>query len=192
MANNASGKIGRTVAVALLAALLLGGCAGGDMPAIDVTLDKHDDKVMVTTEDGRAVIEVTSFSGIGGLTATADAWPEAVVVRLRLRGLEGLEIRYGDVTIATGVSSSGQPSALTLSVLDEDGNVQSASPSSDVYYPNIQAVTPDGTTAVGPLAAGQRPPFPLPEGSALEITLPPHFHRDDHPSFTLQWIDFYR
>ena len=192
MANNASGQIGRMVAVALLAALLLGGCAGGNMPAIDVTLDKHDDKVTVTTEDGRAVIDVTSASGIGGLTATADAWPEAVVVRLRLRGLEGLEIRYGDVTIATGVSSSGQPSALTLSVLDEDGNVQSASPSSDVYYPNIQAVTPDGTTAVGPLAAGERPPFPLPEGSALEITLPPHFHRDDHPSFTLQWIDFYR
>ena len=181
------------VAVALLAALLLGGCAGSNMSAIEVTLDKPiDDRATVTTEDGRAVIDVTSAGGIGGLTATADAWPEAVVVRLRLRGLEGLEIRYGDVTIATGVSSSGQPSALTLSVLDEDGNVQSASPSSDVYYPNIQAVTPDGTTAVGPLAAGERPPFPLPEGSALEITLPPHFHRDDHPSFTLQWIDFYR
>ncbi len=193
MANNASGQIGRMVAVALLAALLLGGCAGSNMSAIEVTLDKPiDDRATVTTEDGRAVIDVTSAGGIGGLTATADAWPEAVVVRLRLRGLEGLEIRYGDVTIATGVSSSGQPSALTLSVLDEDGNVQSASPSSDVYYPNIQAVTPDGTTAVGPLAAGERPPFPLPEGSALEITLPPHFHRDDHPSFTLQWIDFYR
>ncbi len=193
MANNASGQIGRMVAMALLAALLLGGCAGSNMSAIEVTLDKPiDDRATVTTEDGRAVIDVTSAGGIGGLTATADAWPEAVVVRLRLRGLEGLEIRYGDVTIATGVSSSGQPSALTLSVLDEDGNVQSASPSSDVYYPNIQAVTPDGTTAVGPLAAGQRPPFPLPEGSALEITLPPHFHRDDHPSFTLQWIDFYR
>ena len=168
------------------------GCAGGNMEAIDVTLDKAADRAAVTTEGGRAVIDVTSAGGIGGLTATAETWPEEVVVRLRLRGLEGLEIRYGDVTIATGVSSSGQPSALTLSVLDEDGNVQSASPSSDVYYPNIQAVTPDGTTAVGPLAAGERPPFPLPEGSALEITLPPHFHRDDQPSFTLQWIDFYR
>ncbi len=192
MANNASGKIGRTVAVALLAALLLGGCAGGNMPAIDVTLDKHDDKVMVTTEDGRAVIEVTSFSGIGGLTATADEWPEEVVVRLRVRGLEGLTIRYGDVIITTGVSSTGDPTALTLSVVDDEGNVQSASPSSDVYYPDIRAITPDGTTAVGPLAAGERPAFPLPEGSAFEIVLPPHFYRDDHPSFTLQWIDFYR
>lgn len=180
------------VAVALLAALLLGGCAGGNMAAIDVTLDKADDRATVTMDDGRAVIDVTSASGIGGLTATANAWPEEVVVRLRLRGLEGLEIRYGDVTIATGVSSSGQPSALTLSVVDEDGNVQSASPSSDVYYPDIRAITPDGTTAVGPLAAGERPPFPLPEGSAIEIALPPHFHRDDQPSFTLQWIDFYR
>ena len=70
--------------------------------------------------------------------------------------------------------------------------VQSASPSSDVYYPDIRAITPDGTTAVGPLAAGERPALPLPEGSAFEIALPPHFHRDDYPSFTLQWIDFYR
>ena len=54
------------------------------------------------------------------------------------------------------------------------------------------AVTPDGTTAVGPLAAGERPALPLPEGSAFEITLPPPFYRDDYPSFTLQWIDFYR
>ena len=162
------------------------------MEAIDVTLDKADDRATVTTEDGRAVIDVTSAGGIGGLTATAETWPEEVVVRLRLRGLEGLEIRYGDATIATGVSSSGQPSALTLSSVDENGNVQSASPSADIYYPDIQAVTPDGTTAVGPLAAGERPSFPLPEGSAFEITLPPAFQQSGSPSFSVQWIDFYR
>ena len=53
-------------------------------------------------------------------------------------------------------------------------------------------VTPDGAAEVGPLAAGERPAFPLPEGSAFEITLPPHFHLDEHPSFTIQWVDFYR
>ena len=181
-------------AVLLVALLALAGCAGGGngVNSIDVTLDKHDDKVTVTTEDDRAIIEVTSVTGIGGLTATADAWPEEVVIRLRLRGLEGLGIHYGDFAITTGVSSAGDPAPLTLSVVDDEGNVQSASPSSDVYYPDIRAVTPDGTTAVGPLAAGERPAFPLPEGSAFEIALPPHFHRDDQPSFTLQWVDFYR
>jgi hypothetical protein len=173
--------------------LLLAGCARGDETMIAVTLDKPiDDRATVTMDDGRAVIDVTSASGIGGLAATADAWPDEVVVRLWLRGLEGLEIRYGNFIIATGVSSSGNPSTLTLSVVDEEGNVQSVSPSADVYYPNIQAITPDGTTAVGPLAASERPAFPLPEGSAFEITLPPHFRHEDYPSFTMQWIDFYR
>ena len=163
------------------------------MNTIDVTLDKRDDSATATTEDGRAIIDVTSVSGIGGLNATAGEWPAEVVVRLRLRGLEGLEIRYGDFIITTGISSTGGPGPeLTLSVVRADGTVQSASPSADVYYPEVRAVTPDGTTAVGPLATGERPAFPLPEGSTLEITLPPHFHRDDHPSFTLQWIDFYR
>jgi hypothetical protein len=194
MTSDTSSKIKRvTAGAALLVAMwALAGCSGGNMATIDVTLDKADDRATVTTEDGRAVIDVTSAGGIGGLTAKADAWPEEVVVRLRLRGLEGLEIRYGDATIATGVSSSGQPSALTLSVVDENGNVQSASPSADIYYPDIQAATPDGTTAVGPLAAGERPSFPLPEGSAFEITLPPAFMQSDSPSFTLHWIDFYR
>jgi len=162
------------------------------MNTIDVTLDKHDDNVTVTNDDGRAVIDVTSFSGIGGLEAAADEWPEEVVVRLRVRGLEGLTIRYGDAIITTGISSTGDPVALTLSMVDEEGHVQSASPSADIYYPDIRAVTANGTTAVGPLATGERPAFPLPEGSALEITLPPHFHRADYPSFTMQWVDFYR
>ena len=195
MKGNARNHSGRMLGAALLLALLvLAGCAGGDgrVDSIDVALDKHDDKVAVAVEDGRAIIDVTSFSGIGGLKATADAWPEEVAVRLRVRRLEGLTIRYGDVIITTGVASTGDPVALTLSVVDDEGNVQSISPSSDVYYPDIRAITPDGTTAVGPLAAGERPALPLPEGSAFEITLPPHFHRDDYPSFTLQWIDFYR
>lgn len=180
---------------ALLAVLLLGGCAGGNdtMSTIDVTLDKQDDEATVTAEDGRAIIDVTSLSGIGGLTATADEWPAEVVVRLQLRGLEGLTLRYGNVILTTGLSSTGDPVALTLTVVDDEGNVQSASPSSDIYYPDIRAVTPDGaTTGVGPLSTDERPAFPLPEGSALEIALPPHFHRDAYPSFTMQWIDFYR
>ena len=195
MTSNTSSRISRSVGAALLGAtMLLAGCAGGNMSTIEVTLDKPiDDRATVTTDDGRAVIDVTSASGIGGLTATADAWPDEVVVRLRLRGLEGLEIRYGNVVITTGVASNGGlGSGLTLSVIGEDGTVQSASPSSDLYYPDIRAVTTEGTTNVGPLAAGERPAFPLPEGSVFELTLPPHFHQDDHPSFSLQWVDFYR
>ena len=120
-------------------------------------------------------------------------WPAEIVIRLPLRGLEQLTIQYGNLTIATGVSSTSAPIPLTITVVDEAGNAQTASPSADIYYPDIRAVTADGvTTAVGPLAAGDRPAIPLPEGSAFEITLPPAFFSDAHESFSVQWIDFYR
>ncbi len=162
---------------------------------IELTLDRpQGNNAAVSIENDRAVIDVTDRHGINGLNArlVGGEWPAEVVVRLPLRGLEQLWIRYGDLTISTGVSSSGAPSALTITVVDEAGNAQSASPSADIYYPDIRAVTPDGTSAVGPLATGDRPTIPLPEGSAFEITLPPHFLNEDYDSFSIQWIDFYR
>lgn len=162
---------------------------------IELTLDRPEGNTAeVTLEDGRALIDVNDRHGINGLNArlTQGEWPAEIVVRLPLRGLEQLWIRYGDLTITTGVSSTGAPTPLTITVVDEAGNTQSASPSADIYYPAIRAVTPDGTIAIGPLAAGERPTFPLPEGSTIEITLPPDFFRESHDSFSMQWIDFYR
>lgn len=163
---------------------------------IELSLDLPEgNSAELTIEDGRALIDVNDSRGINGVTArlVEGEWPAEIVVRLPLRGLEQLTIQYGNLTIATGVSSSGEPAALTITVTDEAGNTQSASPSADIYYPDITAVTPDGTTvAVGPLAGGQRPPIPLPEGSAFEITLPPHFYTAPQDSFAIQWIDFYR
>lgn len=148
---------------------------------IDVTLDKPgSDAATVTVANGRAVIDVTSASGIGGLTAAAEKWPEEVVVRLHTRGLERLEIAYGNVLIATGVSSSGGPGpALMLSVTDEQGQTQTVSPSSSVYYPDIRVT-------------GSAQTIPLADGGAFEITLPPHFHQGEYDAFRVQWIDFYR
>lgn len=185
------------VSVILIAGLWLGGCQRFTelQTMIAVTLDRPQEATATVTEqDGRALIDVTDPRGINGLTArlTQGEWPTEIVIRLPLRGLEQLTIQYGDLMIATGVSSSGAPAALTISTVDEAGNVQSASPSADIYYPDIRAVTPNGTTAVGPLAAGERPPFPLPEGSAIEIVMPSHFYMEQQPMFSLKWIDFYR
>lgn len=181
----------------LVGGLLLGGCrATTTPPMIELTLDRpQGNTAAVTIEDGRALIDVNERHGINGVAArlTQGEWPPQIVVRLPLRGLEGLWIHYGDLTISTGVSSSGAPPPpLTITVVDEAGNVQSAPPSADIYYPDIRAVMPDGTAAVGPLAVGERPAFPLPEGSVFEITLPAHFFREAHDSFSMQWIDFYR
>lgn len=175
-------------ALVILAALWLVGCAepGGEADMITVVLDKAEaDRAAVTVTEDLALIDVTSATGIGGLSATLNegAWPAEIVIRLHMRGLERLEMRYGEFIITTGVSSnSGPPPALMLSVVGEDGTVQSASPSADIYYPTIRAIP----------AIGGTPAIPLPEDGAFEITLPRHFHVTGYPSFTMQWIDFYR
>lgn len=157
------------------------------MATIDVSLDKGDDTATITVADGRALIDVASASGIGGLTATLSSgqWPEEVVVRLDTRGLERLEFGYSNVQMSTGLSSTGDPAPpLMLTVVDEAGNAQRASPSSDIYYPTIRVAGGDGVAVT--------PVFPLPAGSAVEITLPRHFHQEKQGTFWMEWIDFYR
>lgn len=153
-------------------------------PVIEVTLDKQGDSADVQMEDGRAIIDVTSPSGIGGMQVTLESgeWPEEVVVHLRLQGLEQLEIGYDQFLISTGLSSNSSPGpGLMLYVTDESGEVESASPSSDIYYPTITPVTEGDTPVTIPL-----------ENGYFEIAMPSHFYEVAPESFTVQWIDFYR
>lgn len=166
------------ILLTLASVTFLVACAGmAEEPAvIEVTLDKPGDTAIVNRADDRALIEVTSATGIGGLqaTLTAGSWPKQVTARLRLRGLESLEIRYGDVTLSTGMASSGASgSGLMLSITKSDGTIESASPSADIYYPVIER----GADTVG---------------DYFDVTLPPHFYDGAYESFELNWIDFYR
>ncbi len=175
----------RLTVMGLSLLVMAAGCrAGQEAAVIDIILDRVDDAATVTVNGEQALIDVTSVSGIGGFEATLaeGAWPAEIVVRLRTRGLEQLFIRYGAFDIATGKSSNDSPDpALILSVEGENGQVQSAPPSADIYYPDIRVVNP----------SADNPKLPADDGY-YEITLPPHFHRDEYPSFSLQWIDFYR
>lgn len=153
-------------------------------PLIQVSMDKQGDTAEVTLEDDRAIIDVTSPQGIGGMHVSLEegAWPAEVVVRLHLSGLERLEIGYDQFVIATGLSSNSSPDpALMLYVKNENGEVEESSPSSDVYYPTIEIVTDDGSEGSIPL-----------ENGYFQVTMPAHFYQTAPDAFTLQWIDFYR
>lgn len=167
------GFIGLTLIATGLGALV--GCASEreDRLKVDVTLDRSEKgEATATINDGRLIIEVVDQFGINGLTAKLmeGSWPDEVIVDLPLQGLERLEIQYGNATLTTGRSSNDSPDPpLMLTVVDEQGQSQTASPSADIYYPDI-----------------------IETGDGFQITLPPHFHQVNPPSFSLQWIDFYR
>ncbi len=163
------------LAVFLLAGLLLlASCdISGQEAMIELTLDRSESaSTELTIDDDRALIDVTDPRGINGLTAqlTTGQWPATITVRLRLQGLEQLDIAYDNITLTTGRSSNESPDPpLMLTVTDDQGNAQTASPSADIYYPDIRR-TADG----------------------YEIDLPPHFFNEAQPSFSMRWIDFYR
>lgn len=143
---------------------------------ITVDLMKPGDEARVVTENNHALIEVTSPTGIGALTATLveGEWPAEIVTRLRLQGLEGLEIRYGDITLNTGLSSNSNPDpALLLTVTQQDGSTESGYPSADIYYPTIRPGSDE-------------------QGTYFDITLPVHFSQEAYPEFSMRWVDFYR
>jgi hypothetical protein len=152
---------------------------------IDVTLDKTGDSAEVTVEDGRAVINVRSERGIGGLRAelTAGEWPAAVVVRLHnLKGLERLEIGFDDYLVTAGVSSTSQPAPLpTVYTISEFNEAKVMTEAGRNYYPTVDIVPAEGAQAAIPLESGY-----------FEIGLPPNFYLGRPDAFTMQWIDFYR
>jgi len=127
-------------------------------------------------DDTRTLIEVTSSTGIGAFTATLidGEWPVEIVTRLRLRGLEGLEIGYGDITIQTGISSTSSPDpALMVMTTNPDGSTDRTYPSADQYHPGIRRGSDE-------------------KGQYFDIALPRHFFQSEQPTFSIGWIDFYR
>lgn len=151
---------------------------------IAITLDKQGDTAEVTFEGSRAIIDVTSESGIGGLRAllVAGRWPEETVVRLHLRGLERLEIGYDQYLVATSVSSTSEPAPLpTVYAISKNSEAQAIADAGDEYYPPIQIVPEEGSLARIPLQNGY-----------FEIGLPPNFYTGQPEAFTMQWIDFFR
>lgn len=84
-------------------------------PTFTVTLTKADDQAEVRWHDPNLVVDITSPSGIGGLGL---AWQgslrgEALLLRLHLSGLEGLQITNGVQTASLSVANSPPYSAST-------------------------------------------------------------------------------
>src|SRR5262245_42454 len=92
------------LAFCLAASVALAGCGstgGGGAIVLKASADRPDARVTVGADTGQAVVEIFSPSGIGGaeVEITSAALPQAIVLRLHLRGLEQLRFTYGDTTV---------------------------------------------------------------------------------------------
>ena len=84
-----------------------------DTPPYKITTKRNTDRVKVLAEKKQTVFIVKSPFGISnaGIERTGEKWPDSVVLRLHLKGLEGFKATNDKLTLEASVSS-------------QDGNVR--------------------------------------------------------------------
>ncbi len=176
------------ISLCLLLAPLITACGQPPLSPEPLTLQavslKGDPQIVFSTTFDQVLVDVTSPTGIGSavIEKTAGQWPDKIVLRFHLAGLEHLAFQYGATTIEVSVSSHAG-SAVTESVV-KDGTTTELSPGSLLsaqYWMPVRIFKADGTTGTAPVPGG-----------TIEVTVPPDFFRSQETKFTLEWIDFYR
>ena len=146
-----------------------------------VRLDPPDGHTVVL-EGATTVISIHSPRGIGRTTIShsAETWPDKMIIRLHLRGLEGLQLRGKAATYSTGFSSSDGGRALRTEYR----------PNVDGAKQEILPVDHPDSIKIRRVAEKGEPKIPL--DGYFEVQIPAKFLKDHPESFLLHWVDFYR
>jgi hypothetical protein len=150
-------------------------------PTFKITTKRDTDKVEVKVEKDQTVFSIHSPFGISQavIERTQEKWPEAVVLRLHLKGLESFRVSNGKVTLDAAVSSSDDRRRVRLW---KDGKEDTPLDSKSPHWMTIRMIGNDGKPAKD---------IPLKDGF-FEMQLPKVFFEDNPKSITVNWIDFYR
>ena len=145
------------------------------------TSTKRDDTVEVKVEKGKTVLSVRSPFGISQavIERTAEKWPDAVVLRLHLKGLESFRATNGKVTLDAAVLRHDDEQRVRLW---KDGKEHSPLDAKNPFWMEIRMIGGDGKPAQA---------IPLKDGY-FEMQLPQAFFEGNPQSITVNWIDFYR
>jgi hypothetical protein len=179
-------KVSLVLLVAILAMSSLALAGDGDAPKkasdkFKIMTKRADDSVEVEADKGKTVFVVKSPFGISQavLERVDEQWPEAVVLRLHLKGLSSFRASNGKVTLDAAVSiDDGKQKVRVWKDGKEDAPLGDKSP----FWMDIRIVGGDGKPAKE---------LPLKDGY-FEIPLPKAFFEGNPKSITLNWIDFYR
>src|SRR5215467_13237799 len=154
----------------------------GAAPAkFKVTTKRQDDAVEVQADKDRTVFSVKSPFGISQavIEREGEKWPDAVVLRLHLKGLESFRVSNGKVTLDAAVGiQEGKEKVRRWKDGKEDAPLGEKSP----LWTDIRIVGGDGKPAKE---------LPLKDGY-FEVALPRAFFEGNSKAVTVNWIDFYR
>jgi hypothetical protein len=156
-------------------------CADDSLPPFKITTKRVDDRVDVQTETDKVVLSVYSPFGISNavIKRTNEKWPDAMVLRLHLKGLEYFQITDGKVTLKGSISlQDGKPVMRLWKDGREDVLLDAKSP----HWMDVRILDGDGKLVKE---------IPLKNGY-FEMALPKTFLAGNPASITVSWIDFYR
>ena len=155
--------------------------ADNESPPFKITTKRDNDKVEVKVEKDKSVFSVHSLSGISQavIERVNEKWPDLIVLRLHLKGLESFRVSNGKVTVDASVSSHDDRERFRLW---RDGKEDSPLDTKSPYWMEIRMIGDDGKPAKT---------IPL-KNAHFQIQLPKAFFEDNPKSITINWIDFYR
>ena len=149
-----------------------GGASAGaqpEEPGFIVITKNTDDQVDIQYENGVALIDIQSPTGIGSATFELESgdMPGNMLLRLHLRGLEGFRLESAQDQISASVSSG------------------------DAGEMNSQTILSSGTES--PLLPGNPLWMDIQrEEGYFEVTVSQEFIQNAGKMFEIEWIDFYR
>lgn len=149
--------------------------SGNEARRIEVALRKSEDRVEIQVQDGQAVIDVSSESGIGSATVTRrnGPWP-TIVLRLRLRGLESLRLTTDKATVQASASNSGDQPGQCHRIRD---GIEEPLGTDSPYYVDIRHVKTAGEDH---------------DSDYFEVIVPRALLDNLSSRLRIEWIDFYR
>lgn len=165
--------------------LLLAACASGPIgaqpeePAFIIITKNPEDKVAIHYEDGAALIDIQSPSGIGSAAFELESgtMPENIMLRLHLMGLEQFRLKSTQEQIAASISSGNPFHENQISL--RSGTESPLLPGHPLWM-EIKVVSDQAEKRI-----------PLEEGY-FEVTVPQEFIQNAKKTFEIEWIDFYR
>jgi hypothetical protein len=158
---------------------VMSAAAADDTPPFKITTKRENDRVEVKTEKEKALFSVHSPFGISNavIERKGEKWPDAVVLRLHLKGLENFRVTNGKATLDAAVSSQNGKARLW-----KDGKEDAPLDAKNPYWMEIRMIGGDGKPAKV---------IPLKDGY-FEMQLPKAVFEANPQAITVGWIDFYR
>jgi hypothetical protein len=151
--------------------------AWGAESGLRAVATRENTAIQIKQEQETAVVDVTCPFGIdhATLTRVGEHWPAAIVIRMRVKGLESFEAVSGADSLGVSVPSTDEPSPrISLRQSGKETVPDKRSP----YWTEVRIVA-------------EKKAIPL-ENGYFEIPLPAGLFEGNPRAIELRWVDFYR